>query len=92
MFLMMFKLNLCNAKPKNHTNGILLFKKAHLYLKKKKSGIYRPNYNTLGKFRTITEPFKKKLCIQNNILYTEPDGSTVDVLLKAGAASFFVSL
>ena len=30
-------------------------------------GIYRTIYNILG----------KKLCIQNNVLYTEPDGSTV---------------
>ena len=48
------------------------------------SGIYRTNYNILVIYRTITEPFKKKLCIQNNVLYTELDGSTAYDTPKKG--------
>jgi hypothetical protein len=35
-------------------------KKGIFVFKKNVSAIYRTNYNILGKYRTITEPFKKK--------------------------------
>ena len=49
-------------------------KKAYLYLYLIFFGIYRINYNILGKYRTITEPFSKNsvyktmFCIQNRMV------------------------
>ena len=73
-----FLKNICKAKPQTHTIGILLIKKTKekksiFVFKKIISGIYRTNYNILGKYRTIKEPFKKKsvyrtmFCIQNRM-------------------------
>ena len=59
----------CKTPSPHYCNSL---KKTYLFSKKIFSSICRTSYNILGKYRTIF----KKLCIQNKVLYTEPDGST----------------